>query len=68
MPEPHHLAVALDQVVEAARATGDQWRVQQHPNSAPRGIEASHVRGEQAEVASVDTVRTIWSAIRAPCH
>jgi mannose-6-phosphate isomerase-like protein (cupin superfamily) len=26
MPEPHDLAVELDQVVEAARAAGDQWR------------------------------------------
>ena len=26
MPEPHHVAVQIDQVVEAARATGDQWR------------------------------------------
>ena len=26
MPEPHHVAVQLDQVVEAARAAGDQWR------------------------------------------
>jgi uncharacterized cupin superfamily protein len=26
MPEPRHAAVELDQVVEAARAAGDQWR------------------------------------------
>src|SRR5436190_6009498 len=26
MPEPHHVAVELDRVVEAARAAGDQWR------------------------------------------
>ena len=26
MPEPHHLAVELDQIVEAARAAGDRWR------------------------------------------
>src|SRR5215211_6037107 len=26
MPEPHHVVVELDQVVEAARAAGDQWR------------------------------------------
>lgn len=26
MPEPHHVAVELDQIVEAARAAGDQWR------------------------------------------
>ncbi|MGH2963927.1 MAG: cupin domain-containing protein [Solirubrobacterales bacterium] len=26
MPEPHHVTVELDQVVEAARAAGDQWR------------------------------------------
>src|SRR5438045_9633460 len=26
MPAPHHMAVELDQVVEAARAAGDQWR------------------------------------------
>ena len=26
MPEPDHVAVDLDQVVEAARAAGDQWR------------------------------------------
>jgi mannose-6-phosphate isomerase-like protein (cupin superfamily) len=26
MPEPHQVAVELDQVIEAARAAGDQWR------------------------------------------
>jgi mannose-6-phosphate isomerase-like protein (cupin superfamily) len=26
MPEPHHVAVDVDQVVEAARDAGDQWR------------------------------------------
>jgi mannose-6-phosphate isomerase-like protein (cupin superfamily) len=26
MPEAHHLAVELDQVVAATRAAGDQWR------------------------------------------
>ena len=26
MREPHHVAVELDQIVEAARAAGDQWR------------------------------------------
>ena len=26
MPEPDHVVVDLDQVVEAARAAGDQWR------------------------------------------
>ena len=26
MPEPHHVAAELDQIVEAARAAGDQWR------------------------------------------
>src|SRR3954451_11264209 len=26
MAEPHHVAFELDQVVEAARAAGDQWR------------------------------------------
>jgi mannose-6-phosphate isomerase-like protein (cupin superfamily) len=26
VPEPHHVAVELDQVVEAACAAGDQWR------------------------------------------
>jgi mannose-6-phosphate isomerase-like protein (cupin superfamily) len=26
MPERHHVAVALNQVVEEARAAGDQWR------------------------------------------
>jgi len=26
MPEPDHVTVDLDQVVEAARAAGDQWR------------------------------------------
>jgi mannose-6-phosphate isomerase-like protein (cupin superfamily) len=26
MPEPHHVVVELDRIVEAARAAGDQWR------------------------------------------
>lgn len=26
MPEPHHPAVELDQILEAARGAGDQWR------------------------------------------
>ena len=26
MPEPHHVVLELDQIVEAARAAGDQWR------------------------------------------
>jgi mannose-6-phosphate isomerase-like protein (cupin superfamily) len=26
MPGPHHVAIELDRVVEAARAAGDQWR------------------------------------------
>ena len=26
MPEPHQVTVELDQVVDAARAAGDQWR------------------------------------------
>ena len=26
MPEPRHVAVELDPIVEAARAAGDQWR------------------------------------------
>jgi mannose-6-phosphate isomerase-like protein (cupin superfamily) len=26
MPEPHHVTLELDHVVEAARAAGDQWR------------------------------------------
>jgi mannose-6-phosphate isomerase-like protein (cupin superfamily) len=26
MPDPHHVAVELDQIVEAARTAGDQWR------------------------------------------
>ena len=26
MPEPRHVAVELDQIVEAARAAGDRWR------------------------------------------
>jgi mannose-6-phosphate isomerase-like protein (cupin superfamily) len=26
MPDPHHVAVEIDQIVEAARAAGDRWR------------------------------------------
>jgi mannose-6-phosphate isomerase-like protein (cupin superfamily) len=26
VPEPRHVAVEIDQIVEAARAAGDQWR------------------------------------------